>query len=325
MAKPVLLLPEPDGFSADARLLLSQHFAVVAGPFTRAALLEAAADAMAVMVRLGHRLDEEFFGRATKLRFVASPTTGLNHIDEDAARRRGVSIVSLRGERAFLDNVYATAEHTFALLLALLRRIPSAHRSVCAGEWNRDLFRGGELNGRTIGIVGCGRLGGKVAGYARAFGMTVLGCDSVAKTPDWIAKVEIEDLCARADVISLHATAISENSDMFSEREFGLMRRGAIFINTARGELVDEDALLAALRSGQLGGAALDVLKCENSDADQALASGSALKDYARRHDNLILTPHIGGATFDSMRKTEMFIAERLLAAVSGVATGSQA
>jgi D-3-phosphoglycerate dehydrogenase len=143
--------------------------------------------------------------------------------------------------------------------------------------------------------------------------MKVLACDPQVGLPAWIGGGSIDDVCAKAEIVSLHASADAGNADMIGTNQFALMRAGCLFINTARGELVDEDALLSALRSRRLGGAALDVLKVENSDDPRYVASAEALKDYARSHGNLILTPHIAGATFESMAKTEIFIAERLI------------
>ena len=200
-------------------------------------------------------------------------------------------------------------------MLALLRAVPASHRSVCAGEWDRDRFRRYELNGRCLGIIGYGRVGRKVAGYAGSFGMKVIACDPRADLPDMLPRMSIDEVCANSDIVSLHATMRPENVDMFGSRQFALMCNGSLFINTARGELVDEEALLAELISGRLGGAALDVLKAENSVEARHVASAEALKLYARTHDNLILTPHVAGATFESMEKTEVFISERLLLA----------
>jgi D-3-phosphoglycerate dehydrogenase len=195
------------------------------------------------------------------------------------------------------------------------RKIPAAHRDVCSGDWNRDRFRGLELNGRALGVIGFGRLGKKVANYARAFRMNVLACDKNAKIPSWATKCGLDDLCGRADIVSLHASADLENFNMMGAQQFSAMRRGAIFINTARGELVDEAALLESLRSGRLGGAALDVLKAENSQDPADIACAMELRTYAGTHDNLVLTPHLGGSTFESIQKTESFVTKSLISA----------
>ncbi len=315
-AKPILVLAEPLDFPSQARLQLERHFELVEGPFSRQELLDAVRHAAVLFVRLSHRIDDELFSHAPKLTAVASATTALIHIDEEAARKRGIAIISLRGQRTFLDGIYATAEHTFALILAVIRRIPFAHLSVCAGDWKRDLFRGSELNGRTLGVIGFGRLGSKVATYARAFEMDIVAYDQTAKIPSWAKGCSLDELCRSADIVSLHATASAENNNMIGAQHFSAMRRGAIFINTARGELVDEAALLDALRFGRLGGAALDVLKMENSQDPADIAHALELKTYARMHENLVLTPHLGGSTLKMIQKTETFLSKCLLGAL---------
>jgi D-3-phosphoglycerate dehydrogenase len=312
MSRPKLLILEPDGFSSLAAAKLAAVFDLGFGPFDRAALLESIADCSGIMVRLAHRIDKEVIARAGRLSFIASPTTGLNHIDVAAAEQRGVAVLSLRGEREFLDTIHATAEHTWALLLTLLRNVPAAHRSVLDGAWDRDRFRAHELFGRTLGIIGYGRIGSKVANYGRAFGMTIAACDPFVAPPPDVRRVDLNELFAISDVISVHAPFSADTSGMIGAAQMASAARRPLFINTARGELVDEEALLAALREGIFAGAALDVLCGENMPAGVMEAS-SDLIDFARRNPRLILTPHIGGATFESMSRTEEFITGKIL------------
>ena len=308
-SKPRLLVAEPDHFAPAAMDILSSAFDLRLGPLTRKALLTSAPECAGVFVRLSHRIDAEFFARAASLKVVASPTTGLNHIDQAEATRRGIVVISLRGEREFLDGIHATAEHCWALLLSLLRRVPAAVESVNSGYWDRSAFRGRELFGKTLGVVGFGRLGAMVAGYAKAFGMQVLAADPAVTPPDWAEHVDLQTLAARSDIITLHVPYQPETERLIDARFFASLRPGALLVNTARGEIVDEAALLEALESGLLGGAALDVLCDENIASAR---ESKALKAYARDHDSLLITPHIGGATEESMSATEVFIAEKL-------------
>jgi D-3-phosphoglycerate dehydrogenase len=240
-----------------------------------------------------------------------SPTTGLDHIDLVEAGRRGVEVLSLQGEAEFLRDVRATAEHTIALIFALLRRIPSAVGHARDGGWSRDLFKGHELHGKTVGIVGFGRVGSLVARYLRAFDVDLLASDPRAEptsVPDDVQLVALDRLLREADLITVHASLSRETERMFGRTQFQSMKRGAWFINTSRGQLVDEGSLLDALRSGQLAGAAIDVRTGERETVERK----HPLVRYAYAHDNLLLTPHIGGCTFESMEKTERFMAEKL-------------
>lgn len=306
-----IVLAESEGFSGTALENLRRCGAVEMPAFDRKALLSALRDADALWVRLGHRIDAELLSAAPRLRIIVSPTTGLNHIDLDEAGRRGIEILSLRGEVEFLQDVRATAEHTIGLVLALLRRIPSASSHARGGGWNRNLFKGREIYGKTAGVVGYGRLGKIVARYLHAFGARVLAADPAAGTGSaepGVSLVPLPTLLGEADLVTLHVNLMHDTQGFFGLEQFRAMRRGAWFVNTARGELIDEDALLAALASGHLAGAALDVLW---NESDGAL-EGNRLVAYARDHDNLIITPHVGGCTWESMEKTEIFLSRRL-------------
>jgi D-3-phosphoglycerate dehydrogenase / 2-oxoglutarate reductase len=199
------------------------------------------------------------------------------------------------------------------LLLALLRRIVQASASAQDGEWNRDLFRGSELDGKRLGVVGLGRIGRKVAGYGLAFDMRVAAYDPYVT--DWIDGVvragTLSDLLSRSDVLSLHVPLSSETVGMIGANELALLPLGTMLVNTSRGEVVEEIPLVRALESSHLGGAALDVIAHER---DPKLRQQSRLLAYARTHNNLLLTPHIGGATHESMARTEIFMARKLAA-----------
>lgn len=308
--KQRILNLEPKGYSFEALNILMSFGHVDEGPLDRSTLLKRVKNYDILIVRLGHQIDAKVLKSGVRLKYIVTATTGLNHIDLNSAHKQGVRVLSLRGERDFLNNVHATAEHTWALLTALIRRIPMAHSHVLAGGWDRDLFRGYELNGRILGIIGLGRLGSKVARYGLAFGMNVLCYDENddVKIPEGVERVDLERVLNASNVICLHVNYKVENRGLIGKNQFAAMKKGALFVNTSRGELVDEQALLQGLSSGHLGGAALDVLCGEN----EGWKISQPLFDYARTHNNLIITPHIGGCTFESMDKTEVYMAQRL-------------
>ncbi len=306
-----IVITESERFSLNAVQLLQEISDVIVGDFDYKMLLESISDATAIWVRLRHYIGSEVMDAAPELRYVITATTGLNHIDLEEAERRGISVISLRGETDFLKEIRATAELTICLMLALMRKIPQALSHVRDGGWNRDLFVGSELHRKTIGVIGYGRLGRIVAHYLRAFDAEVLATDPVVlqeDAEDDVQLVQLEELLSRCDIVTLHVDYSSENRGMFGASEFTQMKPGSWFINTARGELIDESALIDALSSGRLSGAALDVMDNENE-----VMNDRRLITYARNHDNLIITPHIGGCTWESTEKTEDFLASRIV------------
>jgi D-3-phosphoglycerate dehydrogenase len=307
---------EPEGYSPQARAILETCGAVTDGPLEREALLAALPAVDVLIVRFGHRIDREALDIAPRLKAIVTAATGTDHIDAPAAQEKGIAVLTLKGETDFLRTVPATAEHTWALLLALARRLPAAAASVRAGEWKRDRFRGHDLAGRRLGLLGVGRIGSRVAGYGLAFGMQVGGYD-----PAPLQRVEgvqyfesLDGLLAWSEALSVHVPLEPATIGLVGAAQLAALPPGAWLVNTSRGAVLDEAALLAALESGRLAGAALDVL-----DGEAALQAGEPhpLVEYARTHDNLLITPHIGGATHESMAMTEVFMAEKLKAFLS--------
>jgi D-3-phosphoglycerate dehydrogenase len=307
--RPTVLIAESQGFSEAALATLRSAAEVTLADLDRPGLLRAASQADVLWVRLRHRVDREVFESAERLRVLVTATTGLNHVDLAEAARRRVQVLSLCGEAEFLRDVRATAEHTVGLLLALLRQTPAAVEHVKQGGWDRDRFRGREAAGKTVGLVGYGRLGRLVGQYLAAMGARTVASDPYVQAAD-VEMLPLADLLRTADVVSLHASLTAETQRFFGRAQFAAMKPGAWFINTARGELVDETALLEALESGKLAGAALDVLAGE----DAAGMAHHPLVRHAREHPNVIVTPHIGGCTSESMEKTERYLAEKLVA-----------
>lgn len=308
---PNILVTESQGFSPEAAVLLEQLGPVVWGDVDRPTLLQAVTQTEILWIRLRHRIDAEVLAAAPCLTTIVTPTTGLNHIDLETAAQRGIRVLSLREEKDFLRDVRATAEHTLMLMLTLLRQGHAAITHVLDGGWNRDLFRGHELHQKTVGVVGYGRLGRIVARYIQTFDARVLAADPYVAphdVPPGVTLVPLETLLPAADIVTLHVNLDPETVGFFGAAHFAAMKRGAWFINTSRGELVDETALLEALSQGSLAGAAIDVL----GDEQPTGMATHPLVVYARAHPNLIITPHIGGGTVESMAKTEYVLARRL-------------
>ncbi len=308
-----ILNVEPRGYSPAARAILAEAGEVVDQELTRTELLQRLDGFDVLVVRLGHTVDREVLDAAPTLKAIVTATTGLDHVDVAYAESLGVAVLSLAGETEFLRRITATAEHTWALLLALVRRIPAATASVAAGRWDRDAFRGGQLIGKRLGIVGLGRVGRQVARYGRGFEMTVWAYDPGATEPpqDGVLTASLSELLPHADVLTLHVPLRPETRHLIGGPELALLPDGAVLVNTSRGEVADEAALVAALESGRLAGAALDVVQGER---DEAARAHSPVLAYAREHVNLLVTPHLAGATVESMEATEIFMARKLVA-----------
>lgn len=309
-----VLVTESAGYSVLALQEYRRAGEVVREDTDEAAALRPETVGVAV-VRLGQFIGTTFLDRFPSLRFVVSPTTGLNHIDLDACSTRGIEVISLKGETAFLDSITGTSELALGLMLALLRHIPASHQHT-TGEfgWDRDLFCARMLSRMTVGIIGLGRLGRQMAKMCHGLGMKVLACDPHLGNADFVIaeakRVSLLELAAQSDVVSLHADYRKENDGMIDAKFIAACRPGTLLVNTARGELCDETALAGALDTGHLGGLATDVLRNEQSGRE--LAKHPFVK-RARQGMNVIVTPHIGGCCADAMRETEEFTARKLL------------
>jgi len=307
--RPRALHLELDAYPEDAIARLEAAFDVVDGRDLASADLPAAlrdGRYEALFVRLGTPVSAATVADAPDLRLIVTPTTGLDHLDVTGLTAAGIRVLSLRDARTAITGVHATAELTWALLLACMRHLPRAAADVTAGHWRRQRFLGTELSGRTIGIVGHGRLGRRVAGYARAFGMQVLvhdvDPDALLDLDAGTRAVDADTLLRSADVVSLHLPLDDTTRGWLDAGRVGQLRDGAVVINTARGELVDEAALAQALAAGRLGGVAVDVLA---DDATWGSQTGdSPLLELLGTEANLVVTPHIGGWARDAVATT---------------------
>lgn len=260
----------------------------------------------AVIVRSSTRITRESLEHADRLKVIGRAGVGVDNIDVAAATERGVAVLN-----APSGNTISAAELALALILACVRRIPAADRSMKAGEWDRKSFTGSELHGKTLGLVGAGRIGGEVARRARAFGMRVCGFDPYL-TPDRAESLEIEllplaDVLSRADVLSLHVPLTEGTEGMIGRAELASMKRGAYIVNAARGGVIDEEALAEALASGHIAGAGIDVFAEEPPAPDHPL----------RSLERAVLTPHLGAATQEAQHNVAVEIAHAVRAALA--------
>jgi D-3-phosphoglycerate dehydrogenase len=264
----------------------------------------------ALIVRSGTKVTRRVIERGARLKVIGRAGIGVDNIDVDAATERGIFVVN-----APSAVTTATAEHTFALLLALLRKIPQAWQSVREGKWERTNFIGNQLQGKTIGIIGLGRIGTQVARYAKAFGMRVLGCDPFITEERarqlGIELRELDDLLRDADIVTVHVPLTKETRHLLDARALSLMKPTAVLVNTARGGVVDEEALYEALVQGRLAGAALDVLEHEPPKEGTASARLTQLP-------NVIVTPHLGASAKEAQEEAAMEVAKQVLAVLRG-------
>lgn len=270
---------------------------------------ELLSDVEVLFAPLGYIIDHAKIDACPKLKAIVSNTTGHPHIDVDYARSKNVFVACLKFSQDFLRRITPTAELTWGLIIALTRNILPAHRAALDGRWDRRPFGApAMLSSMSLGIVGHGRLGSMVARYASAFHMTVRYYDPyVDRSSEGADRVEtLEELVEISDIVSIHVPHQDDTEGMFSRDVLARFKPGSYLINTARGELLDWDALLQALRSGHLAGAALDVFEGEFVPGFAKRFYTHPVLEYARNNDNLILTPHIGGSTVDAWRQTEL-------------------
>lgn len=308
------ILTEPKGYSPEAIRILRQFGPVYSwAEAQKNPALRRRATILAV--KLGMWISKRLMDRLPNLKIIGTSTTGLNHIDMDEAKCRGIAVLSLRGETKFLRTITPTAEETIGLMIMLMRNLHTGHKGVLNGKWLKKECYGRELSGRTLGIIGFGRLGSMVARFGRVFGMEVIACDPYVSFKEMIKKkvikVKMEEVFRNSDVVSNHVLFTPDTRNLITRRHFRLMKPTAYYLNTSRGELNDEKALLEALEKKWIAGAALDVLAGE--DPKGRHVKGHPLVRHARRRKNLIIVPHLGGATYESMAKTEEFIAEKVV------------
>jgi D-3-phosphoglycerate dehydrogenase len=294
---------------ADAGVdMLRQSCAVDVGTsWTSEQLAERIGDYDAILIRSATNLDAALIERADRLKVIGRAGIGVDNVDVAAATRRGIIVAN-----APQSNIVAAAEHTMALMLALARNVPQAHSSLVQGRWERSRFGGVEVYEKTLGVLGFGRIGQLVAARARGFGMQVVAFDPFVSAERFrelgAERAETPaDLYARADFITVHLPRTPETRGFLNADAFGQMREGVRVINCARGELIDDAALQAALDSGRVAGAALDVFASEPMTEHPLFG-----------YPNVVVTPHLGASTVEAQDRAGIQTAEQVLAALTG-------
>lgn len=284
---------------ADPRITLDVRLGL-----TKDALLACIGDYDAIITRSGTTVDRALLDAATNLKIVARAGVGIDNVDVDYASARGVIVVN-----APFGNTNSAAEHTLALLLSACRHIPAANASLKAGEWKRAKFTGVELKGKTAGVIGLGKVGGRVATRLKAFECEVLGCDpyiSAKRAQDLgVRLVDLDELCRACHIITVHTPLNDETRGMIGAGQLALMKDGVILLNVARGGILDEPPLLEALRSGQVALAAVDVFSEEppSSDLMKALIA----------QERLVVTPHLGANTQEAQVNVAVDVSREIL------------
>ncbi|MGH3950848.1 MAG: phosphoglycerate dehydrogenase [Pseudonocardiaceae bacterium] len=272
----------------------------------RAALLSAVADADALVVRSATRVDAEVFAATNRLKVVARAGVGLDNVEVHAGTERGVLVVN-----APTSNIVSAAEHAVALLLAVARRVPAANQSLQGGEWKRSSYTGVELHGKTVGVVGLGKIGQLFAQRVAAFGTEIIAYDpyvSAARAAQLgIELMGLDELLGRADVISIHLPKTPETAGLIDADALARTKPGVIVINAARGGLVDEEALAKAVSGGHVGGAGVDVFVAEPTTASPLFGL-----------PNVVVTPHLGASTAEAQDRAGMDVARSVLLALRG-------
>jgi D-3-phosphoglycerate dehydrogenase len=289
---------------ADAGIeLLRGKFEVVID--TDSPLEEIVADYDALIVRSATKVTADIVERATNLKVIGRAGVGVDNVDVDAATRRGIVVAN-----APESNVVSAAEHAVGLLIALARNIPQAHAALVEGRWERSKWGGVELADKVLGVLGFGRIGRQVARRALGLQMKVVAYDPFVSAERFrelgVESATFDEVLERAEFLTLHLPLTDETRHSINAEAIGRMRDGARLINAARGELVDEDALVAALESGKLGGAAVDVFSKEPYD-------GPLL-----RAPNIVVTPHLAASTEEAQDRAGVIVAEQVAAALEG-------
>ena len=305
-----ILITENKDFSKEALKILEsiEDVEIISKNLNKEELKKYAKDVDVIWIRLKNYIDKEILEN-TKIKYIVTATTGLNCIDLQYTKKKRIKVLSLKGEEKFLQNVRATPEFTITCILALLRNIKNASNAVDDYNWNRDYFKGNEIYGKTIGIIGYGRVGRIVARYLKCFGANILVCEKKEKRmPKYIKKVTLDEIFKKSDIVTLHVNYEEENINMINQKLFDLIDKPIYFINTARGELVNEQDLIQAIKENKVIKAAVDVL---NHEARNKIKNNKLLK-FAIDSNRVLITPHLGGCTKESMEKTEVFMANKL-------------
>lgn len=253
------------------------------------------------------RIPANSIEKATNLKLIVTATTGADHIDQKALAARNIPILTLAGQKEFLRGLSSAAEHSWLLLLATGRKLRSSIHHVEQGGWDRVQFPGIMIRNKTLGVIGMGRIGSLMSRYAKAFEMNVLGYDSEIKEFSSDATPSgLNELLAKSDIVTIHIPRNDKTKNFFNADKIRKMKKGSILINTSGGSIIDEKALVRALKEGKVAGVGVDVLNTEPKNEE------SPLWQYAKKHENVIITPHIGGFCPETVGLSVRFSGERI-------------
>ena len=296
---------EPLGYSVSAiQIWKSNGFSYIENEWHQINVEKIFDDIDILIVRLQKKIDRIILRRFPNLKMIISASTGTDHLDLETLQSSGIELVSLREHAHFLKTIPSTAEFTWALICALIRNLPSAYEDVVLGNWNRDKFRGFQLYNKKIGIIGLGRIGQMVAKFANAFDMEVGYYDPFVDSPLHLRYNSLVELLESSDIITVHVHLNKDSYHLLNQDNLSKVKNGSFLINTSRGNVWDEDALVNIFNSGKINGIAADVLSDELGDIHK-----SALWRLQQKGANVIITPHIGGATYDAMWSCEEYLA----------------
>lgn len=309
MEKPIILYTGPEESLRVVEEVLGEKFEVVRTEPSPEELLPKFERCDAFLdASMKVRVPAETIQRADNLKIITTATTGADHIDADALAQKNVPILTLKGQKELLWNITSAAEHSWLLLMACARKFPEAVQHVKQGGWDRVQFPGLMFRGKTIGLIGVGRIGTWMSRYARGFGLSVQAYDPfVDEMPEGVKKVSMDELLETSDFLSIHVNFTPETKGLVTREMIKKIKPGTIFINTSRGDLIDEEAMVEELESGRIRAYGTDVLIGEPD------IQSNPVWQYGQNHNNVIITPHIGGFCPESVDITVRFAAERIL------------
>lgn len=277
----------------------------------RKKVLQEIKTAYAYLASANIKVDSEFLSYAKKLKIIGSPSTGTDHLDLDLIKKKGIQCFDISKEFRLIKKFTATSELAFALMLSLNRKIVQSSQKAKQGIWSREEFQGFQLFGKTLGIIGLGRLGKISAKIGKGFGMKIIANDiKKLNKENYIKMVSLEKLIKTSDIITIHIHLNKNTENLINYDVFKNMKRSAFLINTSRGKIINENDLIKALKNKLIRGAGLDVI--DGEWLDDATRKKHKLITYARNNSNLLITPHIGGATKESIYYSRVFMAKKI-------------
>ena len=306
--KPKILCMVDLSYSPEAMEILDAYGKVDILPPDRGRMLEIIHNYAALWCHTDLKIDKEALDRAGKLKVINTASTGTDHIDKDEAAQRGIRVLSITRDYGLLEGFTGVAEYAWMLILAGFRNLRQNFNRVLAGGWADEESCGNAVSSYTVGILGLGRLGRISAEVGKAFRMRVLGCDLKPIEIPGVKQVEFDSLLAESDVITIHIHLLPENVHLFNAGTFAKMKDGARLVNTSRGDIIDEVALIDTLKSGKLASYGTDVI--HNEWRDDIL--DSPLVQYAAAHENMIVLPHLGGGR-NKTAEARAFSAKKLI------------